>query len=265
MMIYDVFPVNNELDLLEIRLNTLKDVVDQFIISEATHTFTGKPKELHLKNNIERFKEFPILCVEVRGLPHMDTNGGVNKQANINQAKINEMCQKNAFAQSIEIQDDDLLMIGDIDEIVEPKYAKEVIESFKNKTRQLPLRVKMKFFYFNLTNQCDWDWPAGTIFIKGSDFTTFTNVRKTMKVEMTPENHGWHMSYFGNSEFILDKIGNLSDAIIIPEDMKNVEWLQHCIDNHLDPFGRDIKWNAVTELDCPQYLKNNIKRFKEFI
>ena len=33
-MIYDCFTFFNELDLLEIRLNTLNDVVDRFVIAE---------------------------------------------------------------------------------------------------------------------------------------------------------------------------------------------------------------------------------------
>ena len=45
--VFDCFPFYDELDLLEIRLNILNDVVDYFVLSEATRTFTGKPKPLH--------------------------------------------------------------------------------------------------------------------------------------------------------------------------------------------------------------------------
>ena len=47
-MIVDCFPFFNELDLLELRLNELKDVVDVFVLSEATLTFTGKPSRFIL-------------------------------------------------------------------------------------------------------------------------------------------------------------------------------------------------------------------------
>ena len=40
-MVYDCFSFYNELDLLEIRLNVLKDVVDRFVLVEATQTHTG--------------------------------------------------------------------------------------------------------------------------------------------------------------------------------------------------------------------------------
>ena len=37
---YDIFSFNNELDMLEIRLNILSDYVDFFVIVEATETFS---------------------------------------------------------------------------------------------------------------------------------------------------------------------------------------------------------------------------------
>ena len=57
-MIYDCFTFFNELDLLEIRLNTLNDVVDRFVIAEATRTYMGKRKELLFERNRERYAAF---------------------------------------------------------------------------------------------------------------------------------------------------------------------------------------------------------------
>ena len=49
--IFDVFLFFNELDLLELRLKTLYDIVDYFIITEINETFSGKCKELIFKKN----------------------------------------------------------------------------------------------------------------------------------------------------------------------------------------------------------------------
>ena len=46
-MVYDCFQFFNELDILKIRLNVLSPVVDKFVISEATETFSGLPKPLY--------------------------------------------------------------------------------------------------------------------------------------------------------------------------------------------------------------------------
>ena len=40
-MIYDCFPFNNELDLLEIRLNHHDYFVDKFVLSESKWTYSG--------------------------------------------------------------------------------------------------------------------------------------------------------------------------------------------------------------------------------
>ena len=46
MKIFDCFMYFDEDLLLDLRLNTLNDFVDKFIIIESTITHTGKPKSL---------------------------------------------------------------------------------------------------------------------------------------------------------------------------------------------------------------------------
>ena len=50
-MIVDCFPFFNELDLLEIRLNILKDVVDKFVLVEASKTQTKLDKPFYFEDN----------------------------------------------------------------------------------------------------------------------------------------------------------------------------------------------------------------------
>ncbi len=53
MKIFDCFIYFDEDLLLDLRLNTLNDFVDKFIIVEADTTHTGKFKELKLDSLIE--------------------------------------------------------------------------------------------------------------------------------------------------------------------------------------------------------------------
>ena len=73
-MIFDCFTFNDELELLEIRLNVLKDVVDRFVLVEATKTFTNKSKPLIYEENKDRFKEFAdkIIHIVVDDFPDDD-------------------------------------------------------------------------------------------------------------------------------------------------------------------------------------------------
>ena len=65
MKIYDCFPFYNELDLLDLRLETLYDHVDHFVIVEATTTFQSKPKQLFLKDNWNRYAKYHDKMIHV--------------------------------------------------------------------------------------------------------------------------------------------------------------------------------------------------------
>ena len=56
MKIYDCFQFFDEEMLLDLRLNIMNKYVDKFVITEATYTHNGKPKNLIF--NIEKFSKF---------------------------------------------------------------------------------------------------------------------------------------------------------------------------------------------------------------
>ncbi|KLU81330.1 glycosyl transferase family 17 protein, partial [Magnaporthiopsis poae ATCC 64411] len=56
--VYDLFMINNEIEWLEVRLNTTYDYVDYFVVVEAPLTFTGLPKPLVIKENWDRLRPY---------------------------------------------------------------------------------------------------------------------------------------------------------------------------------------------------------------
>jgi len=48
MKIFDCFTYYNEQDILRVRFEELGDIVDHFVIVEASETFTGKAKPFYL-------------------------------------------------------------------------------------------------------------------------------------------------------------------------------------------------------------------------
>ena len=66
MKVYDCFTFYNEFELLELRLKSLWDVVDCFVIVEADKTFTNKPKPFYFWERQDDFKEF---FPKIRHLP----------------------------------------------------------------------------------------------------------------------------------------------------------------------------------------------------
>ena len=65
MKIYDCFPFYNELDLLDLRLATLYDHVDHFVLVECTTTFQSQPKELYFENNKTRYAQYMDKIIHV--------------------------------------------------------------------------------------------------------------------------------------------------------------------------------------------------------
>ncbi|MFQ5760898.1 MAG: N-acetylglucosaminyltransferase, partial [Acidiferrobacterales bacterium] len=111
MAIFDCFMFFNELDLLEIRLNTLATVVDYFVLTEATTTFSGEPKPLHYEENKGRFTAFAdkIIHVVVDDMP-VGTN-----------VWFNERFQRDAAVRGLtDAKPNDIVMISDVDEIPFP-------------------------------------------------------------------------------------------------------------------------------------------------
>lgn len=56
--VYDVFPFGMDLELLEIRLHTMDDLVDVFVIAEAPFGYGCMKKPMYLARNWDRFKRF---------------------------------------------------------------------------------------------------------------------------------------------------------------------------------------------------------------
>ena len=116
-MIYDCFTFFNEIDLLEIRLNVLRDVVDRFVLVEVGETHTGKRKPFYFKDNIHRFDLFRDRIIYV----------GIESFPPGHDAWWNENYQRNAILRGLSnARSDDVIMISDLDEIPRPEVVKKL-------------------------------------------------------------------------------------------------------------------------------------------
>ncbi len=57
-MIYELFYLWDELDLLDIKLHELDDVIDKFVFMEFPTSLLQKPQPLHFQENKDRFTKF---------------------------------------------------------------------------------------------------------------------------------------------------------------------------------------------------------------
>ena len=142
--------------VLDIRLNTLIDKVDKFIVVEATKNHAGEDKKLNFE--IKNFKKFQkkIIYIIVDDLP-LDVKSP-KKGWHENHAR--DQFQRNAIQRGYrEFDDEDLIMISDIDEIPNPEKLKEFdlnnkIGCFLQKNFQSKI---------TLLNISDGAWPGTKI------------------------------------------------------------------------------------------------------
>ena len=122
MALYDCFMYFDEDMLLDIRLNTLNNIVDKFIIAEGTKTHSGEEKKLNF--DIKKFSKFKD---KIKYLIIDDIPLNVNKyKKDWSASHIRDQYQRNSIARGYEkYHDNDLIMISDIDEIPNPKKIEE--------------------------------------------------------------------------------------------------------------------------------------------
>lgn len=119
-MIYDTFPFFNELDLLEIRLHELDSVVDFFVLVEATHTHSGRPKPLHYRNNAARFASFAkkIIHIIVEDMPAQGD------------AWTRERFQRDAIRRGLtRCRPEDWILMSDVDEIPRAAAVRQTLQA----------------------------------------------------------------------------------------------------------------------------------------
>ena len=226
-MIYDCFSFFNELDLLEIRLNTLDKVVDKFILAESPLTHTGHPKPLYYKENKERFAAFNdrIIHIVVDDFPAMPDDMQIREKA-----WTRENWQRNAIVRGLpkDIKNDDILLISDLDEIPNPDYIQIATTNPVGVTR---LDLKAYCFFINLRNISYPIWNNGTRILTWrtfNDTSTYvgagyseccieavnqgpsaTRIR-FLKPDTILKPAGWHFSYLGGVEAIQRKMKSIA-------------------------------------------------------
>jgi predicted O-methyltransferase YrrM len=132
--IIDCFLFNNEIDMLKLRLEELKDVVDIFVLVESKYTFSGKDKPLYFELVKDEFRNYNIQHIILSGLPS-------------DNAWSNEAFQRNAPLEYLRnnMSANDVALLCDLDEIPNPI----AIQAIRNNTVTAPVYLQMDFYYYN--------------------------------------------------------------------------------------------------------------------
>lgn len=279
-MVYDCFMIYDELDMLEIRMNILSPVVDYFVITEATTTQMGNPKEMYYDKNRKRFEKFqskiiynPIDMGEI----------AFSDQWN------REVFQKNHCIEGLSgAQDNDIIIFSDLDEIPNPDTVRKVINNFDS-SKIYHLAQDMYYFFINyksidgrlLSSTGEFPGIEDKKWL-GTKMCSYKTIKKTgfdalRHKEMINENAvrvsdgGWHFTYMGGTgakvhDRIKKKLRAFSHAEFNKWKYYNRVSIWLSIIMGKDLLGRGTKFKKVKIDDSyPEWLRKHSNEYLHFI
>ncbi len=270
MKIIDCFSYFDEDLILEIRLNTLYEYVDKFVICEATLDHAGNKKKLNFKNeNFKKYKD-KIEYIVIDDLPEI-----VKKfKKNWHPAHARDQFQRNSLIRGIKnCSPNDLIMISDLDEIPNPLKISE----FKKEDKYACFVQNNFLLKFNLLNISEPNW-YGTRMCRKKDLKSPQWLReiKTRKLPFykfyKPKfdkfiyDGGWHFSSVKSPEGIFKKLNSYSEQQWNNDKFKNMDIIKDKIKYKKDLFDRgyDFKVIDINE-NFPEYLNKNKDKLEQFI
>jgi len=268
-LIIDTFPINNELDLLECRLETMAPVVDYFIAVEAEVDHQDHPKPFHISDNIDRFARWAdkLIVVQATGMPTVDDDPD---------PWARELAQREYVHDGLRIIDErvglsptDIVLHGDVDEICRPVCVRNVRPKVpKNPTLLQDGSVDLGFVSFEQRGHffaVDWLHPdpwggtvAGTL-EQVAALGQFRKMRNLRNWNVTViHDAGWHLSWLGGQEATLRKLGSFCHPEVAERTLVGLESDRYLKEGfHLDgrrmaPVDVDDDWPAyIAEHRCP--------------
>lgn len=230
-MIYDCVTLFNDIELLELRLMTLYDAVDRFVIVEAEQSHICEKKPLYYLDNLSLFKPYEdkIIYIYVPTLP-------------FDNPRDNEYYQRNLISHGIEdAAPNDYIIIGDIDEIARPEALKEGI---RRGYGQFGLLQKLFYYYVNCRAVQMW---YGSMCWQKKYIVTPQDVRNRRGGDPygIPEG-GWHYSFLGGAEKIMLKLRSFSEQQVNTADVNNIANIEKCLESGEDIFHRTEPWAKKT-------------------
>lgn len=271
-MIYDCFTFNDELDILEIRLNTLCDVVDYFVLVESPISFTGRDKPLYYKENEDRYALFgdKIIHVVFRDLPEDKDNPWAI-----------ENCQRNYIMEGLKHCDpDDIILITDVDEIPKPEailaYAGDRITSIEMDNYQFFLNfacIKGRPWthpkicrYRNLTGKMKrWQYAYSVCNIKKHNKSSTPNkVRLSLTRDIIWDG-GWHFTNIGTAEDLRRKLEDYAHQELNLESNKTKDVYDEWIRNGTGAFGEGKLLRVNIDKYLPHYISQNTEQFASLL
>ena len=295
MKIFDCFMYFDEEVVLDVRLNTLDQFVDYFVIVESKFTHRGDKREL--KFNHEKFKKFKDKIIYLTyeetsnkiETVNYDDGEAINSGKYILNAALRENGQRNYIQNGLlKADDNDIILISDVDEI--PNLSKINFNQFNQKI--ILFKQNMFYYKFNLyipnlkwtgTKACkkkDLINPQWIRNIKDRKYPffrldTYFSDTKYISIKII-ENGGWHFSNIKNAEQIEYKLKSYlhhREFDLKPLTTKEIEKIINDkkaiydlkVDKRVNKIGDGSKLEKFELNKLPIHIQENYNTYKEWI
>ncbi|WP_049975844.1 hypothetical protein [Azospirillum sp. B506] len=187
--VFDCCTFFNEAEILELRLAELYDVVERFVVVEATHTHSGEPKALTFGDHHERFRPY---MDKIRYVVVDELVGTFSWQR--------EAYQRDAILRGLDgCRDDDMVIVSDVDEIL----RREVVERLRGggPAFDTVFTAELDLFFYRLNYRFARNWrAAGAAPFRFVRQTGPNAVRYLAKQDIGHliRDAGWHFSWMGD-------------------------------------------------------------------
>ena len=265
LKIIDCFLFFNEIELLKLRLKELNDVVDHFVLVESKFTFTNNRKILFFEQNKEIFREY---LPKITHLVFDKKTPNRFWRSDRKTCWLREERQRNYLGQgikSLKPNDDDLIIISDVDEIPDTETLQSLVD--RKFTGLANLEQDMYYYKISIKHPDKWTMP---IIASYNSLSAHLSKIHKLRISLSHQNNkiiikkgGWHFSYFGGTNAIIQKIKNFSHTELDTENYTNKDNIEKAISQNLDLFerGQNVKFTNINPRDN-RYLPEHIDYLK---
>ena len=295
MKIYDCFMYFDEEVVLDVRLNTLNEFVDYFVIVESSFTHKGDPRKLKFNHKkFEKFKDKIIYVIDdqiysqTEEIKPLDNEGEKSRKYIFN-AAYRENGQRNLISKGLNgAKNEDLILISDVDEIpklnnINLKIINEKIILFKQDMFYYKFNLHLPNLIWTGTKACkkkhlvNPQWLRDIKDRKYSFFRFDTFFSKTKYTDIKIINDGgWHFSNIKTAkeiEFKLKSYLHHREFDVNPLSVNEIEKIIQdkqaiydlTVDKTTNKIGNGDKLEKFELEKLPIHIQLNKDNYKEWI
>ncbi len=247
MTVWNIFPFLAEFDALDVRLHELADVVDYFVLLEATLTHSGHPKPLRYQGQAARFAPFASkiipTAVDISGI-----GGDHEREAAHRDRGIHALASADP---------DDLVILSDADEIPRASVIADLRASSMAHGTVLGLESVMLRYFVNWV--APERWPHPNVMTLATARQQPLTTRRYTETRIVPDG-GWHFTSFGGPEAVRDKLASFMHQEAVRPEHLDPGHIEDCIGRGVDCCGNwpQAQWIEASDANLPRWLVSEL-------